>query len=128
MVVSDDKILHESCGAEDNTTNNKMELTAFLNSMKWVESFFKEEQINYTIHTDSAYIANCFKDEWYKRWEVNGWRTANRVAVKNKELWENILFLYRSTRHKCQIMHIKGHGGSQWNERADVLATSWRGN
>lgn len=128
VVVYQDKVYYEACGAEENTTNNKMELTAFLTAMKWVEEHFKDEHVSYTIHTDSAYIANCFKDQWYKRWEINGWRTANRVAVKNKELWEEIIKIYKATEHICSISYVKGHSDNVWNERADTLATSWRGN
>lgn len=128
VVVKNDMVFHEACGSEENTTNNKMELTAFLNAMRWMEQNFTDEKVNYTIYTDSAYISNCFKDQWYKRWETNGWRTANRVAVKNRGLWEEILDVYKTGRHCCSIAYVKGHANNVWNERADLLATSWRGN
>ena len=127
VVLDNEVVKHEDCGAEDDTTNNRMELTALLKGIQWVENNFLYAK-DVVVYTDSSYIANCFKEEWYKRWRSNGWRTANRVAVKNQDLWREILNLYERGTHNIEIVYVKGHAENQWNNRADTLATSWRGN
>lgn len=102
-----------------------MELTAFLKAMQIMEEV--DEPTAYTIYTDSAYIANCFKDKWYQTWMSNGWRTSNRMAVKNTDLWKAILKIHRESKNSITIVHVKGHANNKYNNRADALATSWRG-
>ena len=125
VIVQDGNIIREECGAAIDTTNNRMELTAFLKALQIMEEH--EEEIEYTIYTDSAYIANCFKDKWYQKWLANGWKAANRTAIKNQDLWKAILKIHRHSIHHITIVHVKGHQGNKFNERADTLATSWRG-
>lgn len=125
VIVENGEISREECGSAVDTTNNRMELTAFLKALQIMEE--KDEVVDYTIYTDSAYIANCFKDKWYQKWLVNGWKAANRTAIKNQDLWKAILKIHRHSIHNITIVHIKGHQGDRFNERADTLATSWRG-
>lgn len=66
VIVEDGKVTREECGAAFDTTNNRMELTAFLKAMQIMDE--SEGDLYYTIYTDSAYIANCFKDKWYQKW------------------------------------------------------------
>lgn len=126
VIVENGKIVREECGSAIDTTNNRMELTAFLKAMQIMEE--SDEPDTYTIFTDSAYIANCFKDKWYQTWMSNGWRTANRMAVKNADLWKAILSIHKNSKHSIRIVHVKGHADNTFNIRADALATSWRGN
>lgn len=126
VIVKDDRIVGEQCGSAADTTNNKMELTAFLRGMQLMEENDNSEDVYY-FYTDSSYIANCFKDRWYQKWQANGWRTSNRMPVKNRELWEAILRIHRTSIHKIIICWTKGHADDEFNNRADVLATSWRG-
>lgn len=125
VIVENGEIKREECGSAIDTTNNRMELTAFLKAMQIMEE--AEEPTAYTIYTDSAYIANCFKDKWYQTWMSNGWRTSNRMAVKNTDLWKAILKIHRESKNSITIVHVKGHADNQYNNRADALATSWRG-
>ena len=62
--------------------------------------------------------------QWYQKWLVNGWKAANRTAIKNQDLWKAILKIHRHSIHNITIVHIKGHQGDRFNERADTLATS----
>ena len=125
VVVENDKIIHEASGAATDTTNNKMELTAFLEGMKMMDNY--GEDCSFTFYTDSSYIANCFRDKWYQNWRANGWRTANRMAVKNQDLWEPILRIHDRSKGRIMICYVKGHADNEFNNRADTLATSWRG-
>ncbi|MCP4761860.1 MAG: ribonuclease HI [archaeon] len=107
-------------GKKNNTTNNKMELSACIEGLKYIEkSNLKSENI--IIYTDSAYISNCFRDKWYINWEKNGWKNAKKKPVKNKEFWQDLLNLFRSI-PKVEFKHVKGHTGNKYNEMADHLA------
>lgn len=125
VIVEDDSVIKEECGAATDTTNNRMELTAFLRAMQIMEE--REEPTSYTMYTDSAYIANCFNQKWYQKWLSNGWKSSNRTAIKNQDLWKQILHIHKITKNAITIVHVAGHQGNKYNERADTLATSWRG-
>ena len=72
------------------------------------------------IHSDSAYIVNCFLEGWWERWEKNGWRNSQKKAVANRDLWERILAETR--RHDVVWHKVAGHSGDAMNERVDGLA------
>ena len=106
-----------------NTTNNVMELTACIEALKFLESE-KLHTDDVSLFTDSAYIANCFKERWYVKWEQSGWRkSSNKKPVKNKMLWKTLLSLYRGFVN-IEIQHVKGHAGNKFNEMADSLAVA----
>ena len=123
----EEDVLYLGSGSATDTTNNEMELTAFLNALNWVAGNAANEKVQ--IFCDSAYIVNCFKEQWYKRWQSNGWLTADRQPVKHRKLWEKIL-------EKLGILHLDGplytldvkidkvsaHSGIAGNEAADKLA------
>ncbi len=104
-------------GREDNTTNNRMELTAVISAL---EKAVHEKEA--TIFTDSAYVVNGIT-RWVKGWEANGWKTSQKEDVLNKDLWQKLipLTVHRIINWKL----IKGHSGSPGNERCDVIATSF---
>ena len=97
-----------------NTTNNKMELTAVIESLKTLKS--KSEV---TIFTDSQYVKNGI-NQWIINWKKNGWKTATKKPVKNKELWKELDGLVQQ--HVVNWEWVKGHSGNPGNERADQLA------
>ena len=101
-------------GAEDHTTNNRMELMA---PIKALESLKRACQIAVT--TDSTYVRNGIT-EWIHQWKRNGWRTANKKPVKNADLWQQLDDLVQQ--HDIQWHWIKGHSGHPENEIADALA------
>lgn len=70
-------------GCKPNTTNNEMELHAMQVATCIAASYLHEPV---TINTDSAYIANCFRDKWYERWENNNWLTARKTPVEHKQM------------------------------------------
>lgn len=123
LLIKDNEILEEKVEYFRNTTNNRMELRAVLNAMRMIEVIEGDVEL----FIDSAYIVNCFEQEWYKTWLVNGWRNSKRQAVKNIDLWKEIIHSYKRHNNRITITKIKGHSGNLMNERADKLATSWRG-
>jgi ribonuclease HI len=101
-------------GYSDNTTNNIMELTAVIEALK---SLKKPCMI--IITTDSTYVKDGIT-VWIHNWIKNGWKTASKKAVKNKELW--IALNHQIKSHEIDWAWVKGHSGHPENERADLLA------
>tara|TARA_B100001248_G_scaffold223155_1_gene179852 strand:+ start:24 stop:488 length:465 start_codon:yes stop_codon:yes gene_type:complete len=101
-------------GFDINTTNNKMELTAVIEGLKILKN--KSEV---TIVTDSQYVKNGI-NQWIYKWKKNGWKTASKKPVKNKDLWKELDYLVRE--HIIDWEWVRGHSGNPGNERADLLA------
>jgi len=104
----------EIYGASKNTTNNIMELTAVIESLRNLK-----KPCELIITTDSKYVKNGIT-EWIHNWKKNGWRTAAKKEVKNKELWIELDSLIQI--HSISWDWVKGHSGHPENERADLLA------
>lgn len=104
----------ELYGAEDNTTNNRMELTAAIQALDALT-----EPCQVVITTDSQYVKNGITT-WMLNWKKNGWKTANRKPVKNVELWKLLDNAIQS--HQVDWIWVKGHSGHPENEIADQLA------
>ncbi len=102
-------------GFEAGTTNNRMELTAAVRALEALT-----EPCDVTIVTDSQYLEKAFSNGWLATWQRNGWRTANRQAVKNRDLWERLLEL--TSAHAVRWRWTRGHAGHPANERVDGLA------
>ena len=104
----------EIYGSSKNTTNNIMELTAVIESLKNLK-----KPCELIITTDSKYVKNGIT-EWIHNWKKNGWRTAAKKEVKNKELWIELDSLIQI--HSISWDWVKGHSGHPENDRADLLA------
>ncbi len=116
IVLTPDSAM-ELGGREDNTTNNRMELTAVISGLASIPN---ENEI--TICTDSAYVINGIT-RWVKGWEANNWKTSTKEDVLNRDLWEALIEV---TAHKIiDWKLVKGHSGNPGNERCDVIATSF---
>ncbi len=105
----------EISGGSKNTTNNIMEITAVIEALKCLK--FECEA---KIHSDSAYVVNCFNQGWIYNWRKNNWKTASKEPVKNKELWEELYNLVQ--KHKVEFIKVKGHSDVELNNRCDELA------
>jgi len=101
-------------GGESLTTNNRMELMAVIVAL---ESLKRPVCIEIT--TDSQYVKRGVT-EWMSRWKRNGWLTAGKQPVKNRDLWERLDGALRA--HEVRWHWVKGHSGHPENERADRLA------
>ena len=76
--------------------------------------------------TDSKYVTDAFHKGWLKNWQKNGWQTAAKKPVKNRDLWEDLIYLVDL--HEVTFEWIRGHTGHTENERADKLAVEARDN
>lgn len=118
VLVRKGALVNEAFGAEDHTTNNRMELTALVEGVKLVP-----EGQPATIYTDSLLCVNTVT-KWAKGWEKNGWKRKTG-AIKNLELVKELYFLLQQ-RPELELQWIKAHSGYRWNEYADALATAYR--
>ncbi|WP_352418436.1 ribonuclease HI [Proteiniborus sp.] len=115
LIYKDNK--KEIFGGEVNTTNNRMELKACIEALK----VLKRKDIPIEIHTDSAYLCNCFNQKWYEKWQRNGWINSKKESVENKDLWVELINLVDSF-NSIKFIKVKGHSGIELNELADSLA------
>ena len=104
----------EMCGGEAQTTNNRMELMAVIEGLL---SLARHSRVR--VYTDSQYVQKGIS-EWIHNWKRRGWRTADKKAVKNEDLWRRLDEVARM--HDVEWHWVKGHAGHPENERADALA------
>ncbi len=101
-------------GGEANTTNNRMELTAAAEALEALNRSAAAD-----LYTDSQYVRGGIT-QWLANWKRNDWRTADRKPVKNVDLWQRLDAARE--RHDVTWHWVRGHAGTDGNERADQLA------
>lgn len=101
-------------GAEDETTNNRMELTAAIYALASLK-----ESCTVDLYTDSKYVQKGIS-EWIHNWKKQGWKTSNKKPVKNADLWQQLDA--EVVRHKITWHWVKGHSGHVENEYVDGVA------
>ena len=109
----------EDCGADRETTNNRMEMMAVIRGLETLTRPSAVELIS-----DSTYVGKGIS-EWMAKWKTNDWRRRDRgrwVAVKNEDLWRRLDELLQT--HVVQFTHVRGHTGHPENERCDTLAVA----
>lgn len=116
VLIFEGERIRELSGSADDTTNNRMELTAAVEALKTLDA-----QHDVQLFTDSTYVKQGIT-EWLPNWKQNGWRTQGRSAVKNADLWQELD--RQADRHRISWQWVKGHAGHRWNERADELASA----
>ena len=99
---------------ENNTTNNKMELTAVIRALECLK-----ETCEIDLYTDSKYVKDGIT-QWIYSWKRNNWKNSKKEEVKNKDLWQKLDEL--SQTHKINWFWVKGHEDNEINNRADELA------
>jgi ribonuclease HI len=112
-VIIEDKNERTISGSEPLTTNNRMELSAVINALKEVGS----AELN--IYTDSKYVKNGI-ESWIKNWKINGWMTAAKQPVKNKDLWLELDTLV--SEKVIGWKWVKGHSNDHYNTTVDEAA------
>ncbi len=112
--------LKELSGAEGETTNNRMELTAAVEALSALTRPCKV-----VLHTDSEYLKNGIT-RWHTGWVRKNWRSSTGDPVKNMDLWQRVLAAAKP--HEIEWRWVRGHSGDVMNERADALATAAREN
>ena len=120
VLDSTTSILTELGGREDDTTNNRMELTSALEALKVTA----ENSIN-IVYTDSSYLINGIT-KWVFGWQRNGWKTKTKEDVLNKDLWMKLFD--ETKKRKVDFKYVGGHVGIAGNERCDFIATSFADN
>ncbi len=108
------ELTKEIYGGEINTTNNRMELMAAIQSLMILK---RPCQVNLT--TDSEYVRRGIT-EWIHKWKKQGWKGSKKTAIKNQDLWQRLDD--EVNRHQIEWYWIKGHSGHPENDRADELA------
>lgn len=104
----------EIFGGEQDTTNNRMELTAAIEALKALK-----RPCELTLYTDSQYVRKGIL-EWIDGWKARNWKTAAKKPVKNDDLWKALD--EQVQRHQIKWVWVKGHAGNVGNEKADELA------
>ncbi len=104
----------ELSGAEPESTNNRMELTA---AIKGLDSLHQSCRVRLT--TDSKYVKDGIT-QWLDDWKRRDWKTANKKPVKNVDLWQQLDVV--NSKHDVEWCWVKGHSGHADNERVDMLA------
>ena len=106
----------EISGAENPTTNNRMELRAVISALQALK---RPSAVK--LYTDSQYVRRGIL-EWLVQWKARDWKTADRKAVKNQDLWQ--LLDEAAARHRIEWYWVPGHAGVAGNERVDALANA----
>ncbi len=107
----------ELSGAEAQTTNNRMELTAVIAGLQALK-----EPCKVTLYSDSQYVVNAVNLGWVCAWKKNGWKKADKKPALNVDLWEILLTLLQT--HDVTFVWVRGHDGHPQNERCDKLAVA----
>jgi ribonuclease HI len=113
--ASDDD--HYASGADEHTTNQRMEVLAVIEALK--ENL--EDPIE--IVSDSTYVVKCFNDKWYAGWRRRNWKNSQGQPVANRDLWEILFALTIDTQRVITFSWVKGHSGDRMNDFVDELAT-----
>lgn len=105
----------EISGGEKDTTNNKMELTAAVMALSMLKT-----PCEVKLYSDSAYLINCFLNDWISGWKKKNWVNSKKEKVKNIDLWLKLDELTKI--HKINWIKVKGHADNEFNNRCDELA------
>ena len=115
-IIINDSGRIEIKGSKENTTNNQMELTAPIMALKKIPQGSKVQ-----IFTDSKYVKSGIT-EWIYNWKKNGWKTADKKEVKNKNLWTELDDL--SNAFDIEWIWVKAHSTDELNNEVDLMARS----
>lgn len=108
----------ELVGGSEETTNNRMELSAVIEALKALK-----EPCEVYLTTDSKYVCDSITKGWVYNWEKNNWKKADKKPALNVDLWKALLPLLEN--HKVTFNWVKGHNGHPYNERCDELAVNY---
>ncbi len=116
LIHDDSGAVRDLSGYADNTTNNRMELTAAIEALRALK-----RPCDVLLYTDSTYLRNGIT-KWVEGWRAKGWQKKDGSPVENADLWRDLLAVL--AQHEVAWQWVKGHDGNQYNERADQLATA----
>ena len=107
----------ELSGGENNTTNNRMELTAVIKGLEALK-----ESCTVELYSDSKYVIDALEKGWAIGWKKRGWIKSDKKPALNPDLWEQLLSL--TERHELHYHWVKGHSTNPKNNRCDELAVA----
>jgi ribonuclease HI len=128
FIVLHDNDIETISGGTFETTNNRMELTAIVESLRYIcLKYVSREQSekDFCIVSDSAYVINAVNSHWIMTWKSNGWKTTKGKTVKNRDLWQDFLrylSYMKKDNMKVTFEKVKGHSGNSFNEMVDMAA------
>jgi ribonuclease HI len=111
----------EDFGYEPLTTNQRMELRAAQEAIQTLGPRYRLR-----VHSDSAYLVNCFEQQWYFGWRKRKWRTSQGTPVSNRDIWEPLI--EAALKYKATFVKVKGHSGNPGNDYVDRLAVQAKHN
>ena len=126
IILKDGRIISQQSGREIGTTNQRMELTAALMACEEIEALDGFATVR--LYSDSAYLINCFKQNWWRAWRTNGWRNSKKEPVANQDLWERLIHFFIKA-PAYDFIKVKGHAGCNtqfgyWNDIVDRMAVA----
>ncbi len=132
IAVRDNEKIYQASGSVFDTTNQRMELFAACQGLLYAQSIRRKEE-KVVIYSDSAYLTNCYLQEWYVKWQSNGWQNANGKPVANVDLWLTLIPYFDHFWYNFK--KVPGHANNFWNILCDELARNeaeklkhnWRG-
>ena len=107
----------ELSGGEENTTNNRMELTAVIRGLEALK-----EPCIVELYSDSKYVIDGLSKGWAESWRAKGWRKADKKPALNPDLWGTLLDLV--AKHTLHYHWVKGHADNPKNNRCDEMAVA----
>ncbi len=121
LLNEEEKITLQNVGHVDNATNNICELYAVVDACRnaWTYALL-DPNPKFVIYSDSAYIINCYKQKWYKKWQSNGWINSKKQPVANKELWEFLIPYFEDSKYSFE--KVAGHADNKYNNLVDKMA------
>ncbi len=115
----------EGSGSEPHSTNQRMEVWAVLDAL---QTLLPKHAGPIRVVSDSTYVVNCFRDQWWKGWMSRGWKNSQKQPVANQDLWKPLVALYRDAmtmgHDRVTFQWVKGHSGNRMNDRVDALAVA----
>ena len=117
LLDENENIIQKGVGHLDNATNNICELAAVIDACRYATSL---DNSTFIIYSDSSYVINCYKEKWYKKWQLNGWRNSKGHTVANKELWKYLIPYFEDSRFTFE--KVKGHANNKYNNLVDKMA------
>ena len=107
-------------GGENDTTNNRMELTAVIRGLECLKEACRVE-----LYSDSKYVIDGLSKGWAAGWQKRGWIKSDKKPALNPDLWECLLQL--CGRHEMHYHWVKGHAENRMNNRCDEMAVEqWK--
>ena len=111
-------------GQSIGATNQQMELTAAIEALTLVKEKHRDDFFiaPVKVYTDSAYLYRCYKENWWRAWQSNGWLNSKKEPVANKDLWEKLIPFFKD--HSIEFIKVKGHADTFGNVVADKVAVA----